>query len=295
MQQLDLFTDSVPVQRANALIAALSRFDRAACQQALHSLVSADPEHAGLPRFQELCEFVAHWPDACDHPNWPRTPAAVAAVERLIRERIMPAAALMGDAGRALVRRSWSDLAGASEAAGVGPEHRECFAAELYLRAQQSPDVVRTALGVPGANMRAAAQRWLGLGYHGCGETEPARRAVLRYAWLAPQRFSAFVEEMSDAALSRDWRDFQADLGDLDATWFPAWCMHEKKAGAPILDSLPPGNGPMAYRLVAGLAIRERGGLCAAVYEDRARLKRLDESFFDFYLRRRSDLYPRHK
>ncbi len=295
MQQLDLFADSVPVQRANALIAALSRFDRAASQQALQSLASADPEYRGLAHFQVLCEFVNNWPDGCADPGWPRTLVAVAAAEQWVMQRIMPAAAMMGGAGRALVRKSWSDLARASEAAGIGSEHRDCFAAELYLRAQQSSDVVRTAQGIPGAAMRAAVQRWLGLGYYGCGEIEATRKAVLRYAWLAPQRFSIFVEEMSDAALARDWRDFQADLGDLDATWFPAWCVHEKKTGATILDNFPPGDGPMAYRLVAGLTIRERGGLCAAVYEDRAHLKRLDESFFAFYLRRRADSLLRQR
>lgn len=295
MQQLDIFADSVPVQRANTLIAALSRFDRTASRQALQSLVSADPAHAGLPHFQELCAFVDKWPEGCDVPGWPRTVAAVAATAQLISERITPAAATMGNAGMTLVRKCWSDLAKASEAAGIGPEHPDCFAAELYLRAEQSPDVVRTAQGVPGAAMRAAVQRWLGLGYYRCGETEPGRRAVLRYAWLAPQRFSLIVEEMSDAALARDWRDFQADLGDLDATWFPAWCAHEKKGGATLLDNLPQGDGPTAYRLVAGLTIRERGGLCSAVYEDRAHLKRLSECFFAFYLRHRSDLHPRQR
>lgn len=118
---------------------------------------------------------------------------------------------------------------------------------------------------------------------------------MLRYAWLAPQQFNAFVDETGEAQLARDWSDFQADLGDLDATWFPAWCAHEKKAGVSILENLPTSDGSMAYRLVTGLTIRERGGLCRAVYEDRARLKRLDESFFAFYMRHRSNLFDRKK
>jgi hypothetical protein len=295
MQQLDIFADSVPVQRANALIAALSRFDRVASQQALELLVAADSQCEGLPRFRVLCEFVDHWPDSCDEPDWPRIQTDIAVAEQLIRERVMPAATIMGDAGVALVQRSWSVLAKASEAARIGPEHCDCFAAELYLRAQQFPDVVRTAQGLPGAEMRAAVQRWLGLGYCGCGEAEQAGRAVLRYAWLAPQRFHVFVEEMRDAMLARDWRSFQADLGDLDATWFPAWCVQEKKADSTLLDNLPTADGATAYRLVVGLAIRERGGLCPAVYEDRARLKRLNESFFAFYMKCRSNPRPQQR
>lgn len=288
MQQLDIFADSIPVQRANDLIAALSNFDRTASRQALRHLAVADPHHAGLPRYQLLCDFVDHWVDSCNGPGWSCTLAAIAAEEQLIREQIIPAAIVMGNAGVDLARKCWGILAKASERAGIAPEHCDYFAAELYLRAQQFPDAVRIAKEVPGAEMRVAAQRWLGLGYYGRGETEQARRAVLRYAWLAPQRFDAFVDEIGDTQLARDWSDFQADLGDLDATWFPAWCAHEKKAGVSILDNLPASDGGMAYRLVVGLAIRERGGISGAVCEDRARLKRLNESFFAFYMQRRS-------
>ncbi len=295
MQQLDIFADSAPVQRANDLIVALASFDRAASRQALHRLTAADANHAGLPQYRVLCDFIEHWGDNCDNPAWSPTPATIAAEERLIREQIIPAAVVMGNAGGNLIRECWDILAKASERAGISPDHCDYFAAELYLRAQHFPDVVRMAQSLPGAEMRAAVQRWLGLGYYGCGETEQARGAVLRYAWLAPQRFDAFVDETGDAQLARDWSDFQADLGDLDATWFPAWCAHEKKAGASILDDLPTSNGCMAYCLVTGLAIRERGGLCSAVYKDRARLKRLDESFFAFYMKHRSNLFDRKK
>jgi hypothetical protein len=135
----------------------------------------------------------------------------------------------------------------------------------------------------------------MALGYYGSADSENARRAVLRYAWLAPLRFNAFVNETQDKELERDWKHFQADLGDIDATWFPAWCAHEKKAGTSTLDNFPITDGGMAYRLVTGLALRERGGLSSAVYEDRARLKQLSESFFAFYMQSRDDLHARLK
>ena len=222
MQQLDIFTDSLLVQRVIELIAALVRFDGTASRRALQSLASADPANAGLPHFQVLCDFVDNWSTDSDAPGWPCTSSAVADAAQLILEKIIPAASTMGSAGITLVRKCWSDLARASETIGIGPDRTDCFAAELYLRAQQWPDVVRTAKGIPDAAMRAAAQRWLGLGYYHCGEIESARSAAFRYAWIVPQRFGYFVEEMIDAALARDWRNFQADLGDLDATWFPA-------------------------------------------------------------------------
>ena len=293
--QLDIFSDSLSIQRANDLIAVLVKLDHTASRQALRYLVAVDPNHAGLPQFQVLCDFVDHWVGIHYDPNWPNTHTTVAAEEKLLRENIIPASAVMGNAGVDLVRKCWCILAKASERIGVPPEHNNYFAAELYLRGHQFHETVRTARRIPGAEMRAAVLRWLGLGYYGCGETDQARSAVLRYAWLAPQRFDAFVDEIRDRELDRDWSDFQADLGDLDATWFPAWCAHEKKAGTSILDNLPTTEGGMAYRLVTGLAIRERGGLGPTVYEDRARLKRLNECFFAFYMKHRDTLDARIK
>ena len=182
MQQLDIFADSVPVQRANDLVAALGRFDHAAAERALQALILADPEYAGLSHFRVLCEFVDGWPVACDDLRRQPAAPAVAAARQVIEERIVPASASMGEAGRALLRKVWSDLARISEAAGIGPEARDGFAAELYLRAHQPREAVRMARGVPGAARRAVVQRWLALGYCAGGESEPARAAVLRYA-----------------------------------------------------------------------------------------------------------------
>ena len=293
MQQLDIFADSLPVQRATALIAALARFDRAACWPALEALAAVDPDHAGLARLRVLCEFVTSWPAAGNTPGAPDSVAAIANAERMISERIVLAAEAMGRAGMVLLRCCWSDLASRSEAAGVGPQQPDAFAAELHLRAGQPRDAVRTARDLPGADRRAAVQRWLALGNYRCGEKEAGLTAALRYAWLAPQRFNALVEEMNDPGLTRNWRGFEADLGDLDATWFPAWCANEKKSGATIADNFPPGDGPQAYRLVVGLSRREHDGLCPAVYEERKRLKQLDDGFFAFYMRHRSN--PRQR
>ena len=291
MQQLDIFADSLPVQHANALIAALARFDRAACWQALEALTDVDPGHAGLTRLRVLCEFVTNWPAAGDEHEGADTAVAVADAERMLSERIVPATEAMGRAATVLLRRCWSDLARCSEAAGVGPQHPDTFAAELHLRAGRPRDAVRCACDLPGADQRATVQRWLALGNYRCGEKEASLTSALRYAWLAPQRFNALVEEMSDPELARNWHSFEADLGDLDATWFPAWLANEK--GATIADNFPPGDGPQAYRLVVGLSRREHGGLCPAVYEDRKRLKQLDDGFFAFYMRHRSD--PRQR
>jgi len=141
----------------------------------------------------------------------------------MITERIVPAAEAMGRAGTMLLRRCWSDLARRAEVAGVGAQHPDSFAAEPHLRAGQPRDAVRTASDLPGADRRAAVQRWLAQGHFRCAGKEASLTSALRYAWLAPQRFNALVEQLSDPQLTRHWQSFQADLDELDATWFPAW------------------------------------------------------------------------
>jgi hypothetical protein len=293
MQQLDIFADSASVQRANDLIAALANADPIASRQAMQRLLEADPHHADLAQFNVLIEFVDHWQACCKNPGWLSSELALAAEAELIHDLLVPVARIMGNDGDALLRKCWLILAKASERIAIAPEHPDLHAAELNLLARQFAEVVRTAQKIPGAARRAAVQRWLSLGFYGGGKTEHGRKAVLRFAWLAPQRFNDLVVEIGDTQLSKDWDSFQADLGDLDADWFPAWCAHEKKSGVSMLDNLPDSEGAMAYRLVMGLAIRERGGLCRSVYEDRASLKRLNESFFAFYMLRRSDLFER--
>ncbi|MBI5438250.1 MAG: hypothetical protein HY936_04795 [Nitrosomonadales bacterium] len=92
MQQLDIFADSLPVQRANDLIVALASFDRTASRNALRLLEAADLQHAGLAQYRMLCDFIEGWADNCDNADWSPAPAAIAIEEQLIREQIIPAA-----------------------------------------------------------------------------------------------------------------------------------------------------------------------------------------------------------
>jgi hypothetical protein len=230
-QQLDIFLDSEPVQRANDRIEALSLFDRAASKQALHHLKIADPNHADLPRFQVLCDFLDQGLKSSNQSELAAREAAVIADEKSIREQIIPAAAVMSHKRGALIHKYWHTLALTSEKWGIAPERQAHFSAELYWRAQQYSELVRTAQTVSGGLMRAAVQRWLGLGHYGCGAVKQGRQAVFRYAWLAPQKFDELVDEIADLELSRDWNIFQNDLDQLDASWFPAWCANQFVTG----------------------------------------------------------------
>ena len=97
---------------------------------------------------------------------------------------------------------------------------------------------------------------------------------------------------MSDPELTRNWRSFEANLEDLDATWIPVCLTNEKKVARRSPTTCHPA---IARSLVVGLSWREHGGLCPAAYEDRKRLRQLDDGFFAFYMRHRSDSRQRQQ
>lgn len=284
MHQLDIFNDSAPIQFANELFIALARFDRDALAPALNRLASADPRFAGLPQLQLLCDFLGGWPSQCSSAD------QVADCEFWISAKIVPASRLMGAFARPMLKRLWSDLAFISEALGIGPDKHNYFAAELYLRAGLPADAVRVASKISEPTYCPSVQRWLALGLFRINEGVRGYFAALRCAWLDPEGFSALVSEIGSDTLSREWKLFQSDLGGLDASWFPAWCTHEKKLDLRMVGCIPPGPGPEAYGVVCKLLEREKQGLTAALFDDRARLRNLGDEFFDFYMRRRGGM-----
>lgn len=228
MQQLDIFADSESVQRTNDLIAALACFDYSTSRQAIHALVAADPCHEALDKFQVLSDFIEHWVEYIAESDYSDIAATIVAEEKLICEQIMPVAIVMGQKREVLVRTCWESLAKLSEQAGIDPKQTPCFAAELYLRAGKFHDVVRTAKVIPCADMRSAVQRWLALGYAGCGKTEHARSATLRFAWLSPQKFDAFVQNLNLASNGRPLLSFFAHYPAINSAQTPVFARASK-------------------------------------------------------------------
>lgn len=291
MQQLDIFADSESVQHTNDLMTAWIQFDHNGAQRALQTMRNANPTHPELSDYQAICEYLARWPTGCDDPSWPRTPTAIqTAVDQLLTQ-LIPLTQKMGDGGRTLLRKMWSDLANASAVAKIDYAEGLTYPAELHWRAEQYAEMVRAAQLVPDADMQAPVQRWLALGHQKCGDNKMARLAALRFAWLAPQQFDILMTEINNLKLTKDWKAFQNDLSDLDATWFPVWCLHEHKADGLNLAPYPQNSGAMAYSILIDLIAQERAGLSEAIFTDRARLKDVGEHFFAFYLRRRSDFH----
>ncbi|MBI4756534.1 MAG: hypothetical protein HY778_14190 [Betaproteobacteria bacterium] len=280
MHQLDIFLDTRATSLANALIAALLDLDGARAGAALEELHMEAPDHASLPALGILCRFVEE--TQCDG-----LPIADALAQ--MEAQIVPASAALGERAEEFLRPFWRRLARQAATAAYDPACPEAHAAALWLRAGDHAQADSVADHVAGGENLADVLRWRCLARHRFGGLDAALPQVMRFAWFAPARLAALVAELRDPLLERAWRGFQADLGDLDASWFPAWFLHEHR-GAELPPQAAPEHVPaaQAHAVLVRLLDLEKRGYGPALVSQRARLRSLGKTFFEFYLARRS-------
>jgi hypothetical protein len=280
MQQLDIFLDTRATSLANAVIAALLALDGARATSAVEELRKEAPEHASLSAFERLCRFV----EETERDAMPITDA----LARVEAETVAASAAL-GNRAEEFLRPIWCGLARRAAAQPYDPARPEAYAAALWLRAGDHADADRIASQVPGGENLPDVLRWRCLAQHRLGGLDAALPLLMRFAWFAQARLAALVAELRDPLLERAWRGFLADLGDLDASWFPAWFLHEHRSAALAAEAVP-GHIPaaLAYAALIRLLELEKRGHSPALVSQRARLRSLGEAFFEFYLARRS-------
>lgn len=279
MHQLDIFLDTRATSLANALIAALLARDGARAGATLEELRKEAPDHANLPTFGTLCRFVQA--TQCD-----ALPIADALAQ--VEAQIVPASAALGERAEEFLRPFWRGMAQQAATAPYDPACPVAHAAALWLRAGDHAQADRLAGDIPGGENLVEVLRWRCLARHRLGGLDAALPPLMRFAWLAPARLAALVDELRDPLLERAWRGFLADLGDLEASWFPAWFLHEHR-GAALPPQAVPEHVPaaQAHAVLTRLLELEKRGHSPALVSQRARLKALDETFFAFYLARR--------
>ncbi|MFZ5508908.1 MAG: hypothetical protein ACOZCP_02520 [Pseudomonadota bacterium] len=279
MQQLDIFADSRDTWLANAVIDALIARDAARAGAAIEELRKEAPAHAHLSAFSLLCDFLRAL-------EWDGLPV-VEALERAEAE-LVPACAALGSRAEEFLHPFWRRLAQRATAP-YDPVRPEAHAAALWLRAGEYARAEAAAREIPDGENRPEVLRWCCLATHRLGGLDAALPFVIRMAWIAPERLGALVGELGEPLLARAWRDFGVALGDLDASWFPAWFLHEHPASALPADALPE-NVPAAAAactVLARLLQLEKRGHSPALVSLRGRLKGLGEGFYEFYMERR--------
>ncbi|MDP2825336.1 MAG: hypothetical protein Q8O52_21970 [Sulfuritalea sp.] len=286
MQQIDIFNDTQATSLANDVVAALADHDDERAAQSIAALRREEPDYRDLAAFDTLQAFLEHR----GKDSALADVVAIAARVRRIDEFVQPAAAVLGNRADDFLRPIWRRLAATTHAFdGAFPEaHR----AALLLRAGDREAAETAAREIAGGQRLAVVQRWLCLARHPRFGLDGVLAPLFRFAWLAPSRLEEIVAELDDPLLTKAWREFLGVFGDLDASWFPAWYLAEHRA-ASFIDEAIPDEIPAAAacrRLVRILAL-EKQGHSPALVAQRAKLKALDETFFAWYMARRSVLH----
>ncbi len=283
MRQLDIFDDSRSILLANDIAAALLRRDGPGAAAAIAKLRDEDPRHRDLAAFDCLLAFVEGEVVAPEPADTPVIAALVADADT----RISPAAGVLGQHAEAFLRPLWRRLAAAGT--GFDAAMAEAHPAALWLRAGDHAAAEAAARSIAGGGRLAPVQRWLCLALHPRTGLDGILDPLFRFAWLAPDRLAGLVAELDEPLLERSWRQFLADPGTLDADWFPAWYLAEHPQ-TPLGDTAASASTPAAdaCRRLARVLALERQGHSPALVQQRAKLRALDETFFAWYMARRT-------
>lgn len=301
MHQLDIFLDSHEVTLANEAIAALSALDSERAARAIDCLRAAAPERSDLPCLDKLHDFLSLFQSA----DFAALDAdAVEVVVEVFRDRVVPCARVLGDAGKGFLTFFWLRLARAASAP-FDPERPQLHAAELFLRAEAYEAAEEAASGVVSQPTHRAVLRWQAIARYRRAGRRAALSKIFVLAWHAPDAFADLLAELDDRQLAKEWVAFEADVEDLDASWFPVWHLLRQPASAAAVEvdladalaqqaagaateSIPALH---AYRLLARILDLEKGGHSAKLVALRARLQAIDAGFFTAYMRSRDVRY----
>ena len=235
--QLDLFIDSAQTAAVNALLDALSARDAGKAREALAQLVRTGRDHG--QRFH-ACALIS----SLEAPAPASPERGLEQLERMEREWIPAASALLGARRRDFLAPLWRDIGLALDPAPFDPHHPERHATRAYREGLDWECLRRSALAVPGYEKEPALLVQLAEACWRLRDRVEAIESWFALCHLAPEAFERLIEaaDFPDWALQSAWR---VALGqDLEYAmtpeWFPAWMLIEE-----------PG-------LAAGLALRHR-------------------------------------
>ena len=231
--QLDLFIDGAQTAAVNALLDALAARDAGEAGRALARLVGIDRDHG--QRLLAAALIAALEAPAPEGPE-----RGLERLDRMEREWLPAASALLGARRRDFLAPLWRDVGRALEPAPFDPSRPERHASRAYREGLDWERVRRSVLAVadherqPVLLARLAEAEWR------------LRNRVQAVGWwfalcrLAPEAFERLIEapEFPDWALRTAWRlalEHDPEPG-MTPAWFPAWMLIEEPGLAGVFD-----------------------------------------------------------
>ena len=259
--QLDLFIDSAQTAAVNALLDALSARDAGKAREALARLVRMDRDHG--QRFH-ACALIA----SLEAPAPADPERGLEQLERMEREWVPAASALLGARRRDFLAPLWRDIGRALDPAPFDPDHPERHASRAYREGLDWERSRRSVLAVPGYEDEPALLVRLAEACWRLRDRVEAIESWFALCRLAPEAFERLIEaaDFPDWALRSAWRvALEQDLEcAMTPEWFPAWMLIEEPGLAAVLaprhrDDAPSRAFDAVMALLAHPSPDERG------------------------------------
>ena len=259
--QLDLFIDSAQTAAVNTLLDALSARDAGKAREALERLVRMDRDHGQRFHASALISSL----EAAAPADSER---GLEQLERMEREWVPAAAALLGARRRDFLAPLWRDIGRALDSAPFDPDHPERHATRAYREGLDWERLKRSALAVPGYEKEPALLVRLAEAHWRLRDRVEAIESWFALCHLAPESFERLIEaaDFPDWALRSAWRvALEQDLEHaMTPEWFPAWMLIEEPGLASGLarrhrDDAPSLAFDTVMALLAHPCLDERG------------------------------------
>ena len=230
--QLELFIDSAQTVAVNALVDALFERDAGKARQALERLVRIDRDHGQRFHASKLISALeAPVPEGFGRGlEW---------LERMEREWVPAAAALLGVRRRDFVAPLWRDIARALGPVPFDPSRPERHATRAYREGLDWGHLRQSVLAVPGYATEPVLLARLAEAHWRLYDRANAIESWFALCHLAPDGFERVIEaaDFPDWALRSAWRvaleqDFEREM---TPEWFPAWMLLEEPGLAAAL------------------------------------------------------------
>ena len=240
-EQLDLFIDSAQTVAVNALLDALAARDAGGAERALERLVGIDRDHGQRFHATALIE-------ALEEPAPEGSDQGLERLDRMEREWLPGASALLGARRRDFLAPLWRDIGRALDLLPFDPHYPERHASRAYREGLDWERLRSSVLAVPGYEREPVL-----LGRLAEAEWRLRNRARAVESWfvlcrLAPEAFERLIEapDFPDWAVRTAWRlaleqDFEPEMAP---AWFPAWMLLEEPGLAGVLEPRYGDDGP---------------------------------------------------
>ena len=259
--QLDLFVDSAQTSAVNTLVDALTAGNVGEARGALERLVRINRDHG--QRFHATKLISALEASAPEGPE-----QGFERLERMEREWVPAASALLGRRRRDFLAPLWRDIAQALDRAPFNPAKPERHASRAYREGLDWERMRRSVLAVPGYESEPVLLARLAEAHWRLRERARAIETWFALCHLAPGEFERMVEasDFPDWSVQHAWRvaQEQAPEHEMTPAWFPAWMLLEEPGLAGVLDPRHGDDEPSrAFDLVIALLshsnVDERG------------------------------------